>query len=95
MQVQFSNPAATLFRPGDYWLIPARVATGDVEWPSETVDTGQGNIVTEKVFLPPLGIVDHYALLAVVTIGENNAISSVPCQTWFSRLQSAAKVIAP
>ena len=95
VQVQFSNPAATLFRPGDYWLIPARVATGDVEWPSETVDTGQGNIVTQKVFLPPLGIVHHYAPLAVITVGENNTISSVPCQTWFSQLQSAAKVIAP
>ena len=51
--------------------------------------------MTQKVFLPPLGIVHHYAPLAVVTIGENNAPSSVPCQTWFSRLQSAAKVIAP
>jgi hypothetical protein len=95
VQVQFSNPATTLFRPGDYWLIPARVATGDVEWPAETVDTGQGNIVTQKIFLPPLGIVHHYAPLAVITVGENNAISSVPCQTWFGPLQSATRVIAP
>ncbi|MEQ1601128.1 MAG: hypothetical protein ABL885_05085 [Methylophilaceae bacterium] len=23
------------YRTGDYWLISARVATGDVEWPGE------------------------------------------------------------
>jgi hypothetical protein len=31
IQVQFS--AAGTYRPGDHWLIPARTATGDIDWP--------------------------------------------------------------
>jgi hypothetical protein len=31
IQVQFSD--ALPFQPGDYWLVPARTATGEVEWP--------------------------------------------------------------
>jgi hypothetical protein len=43
------------YRTGDYWLIPARVATNDIEWPS----------VTEGVL--PHGIEHHYAPLAILT----------------------------
>ena len=32
IQIQFSDKAAT-YRTGDYWLIPARTATGTIEWP--------------------------------------------------------------
>ena len=78
VEIQFVDPHNSVYRTGDYWLIPARVATGDVEWPSETVDTGQGNIVTQKVFLPPLGVVHHYAPLAVITVTDSNTISAVP-----------------
>ncbi|HKM74536.1 MAG TPA: DUF6519 domain-containing protein [Stellaceae bacterium] len=31
IQVQFSD--ARPFQPGDFWLVPARTATGEVEWP--------------------------------------------------------------
>ncbi len=48
---------ANTYRTGDYWLIPARTATGDVEWPGEP-DAPDA--------LPPLGIEHHYAPLAVV-----------------------------
>jgi hypothetical protein len=40
VQVQFPAPAAPnefRFRTGGYWLIPARVATRDIEWPWEDV----------------------------------------------------------
>ncbi|HYH08527.1 MAG TPA: DUF6519 domain-containing protein [Thermoanaerobaculia bacterium] len=43
------------FREGDYWLIPARTATGDILWPKENDDS---------VFLPPHGVQHHYAPLA-------------------------------
>ena len=43
------------YRTGDYWLIPARVATNDIEWPS----------ATEGVL--PHGIEHHYAPLAMLT----------------------------
>lgn len=59
IQVWF-EPESTFFRTGDYWLIPARVATGNVEWPLE--NDGQ----TPKA-LPPRGIGHHSAPLAILT----------------------------
>jgi hypothetical protein len=54
-------PNVTTFRSGDYWLIPARVATGDVIWPSET----QGETM-HPMAKPPDGVTHHYASLAFV-----------------------------
>lgn len=52
------EPNAPLdFRPGDYWLIPARTATGDVIWP-------QDETKHEPAFLSPHGVQHHYAPLA-------------------------------
>jgi len=51
--VQFSGDQ---FRIGDYWLIPARTATGDVIWPEESPDHPSA--------IPPHGIRHHYAPLA-------------------------------
>jgi hypothetical protein len=55
VQVWFSKDGD--YRAGDYWLIPARTATGDVEWPYEPG--------TDKVraALPPRGVEHHYAPL--------------------------------
>lgn len=58
VQVNFSRSAEGDYVTGDYWLIPARVATGDVEWPTSV--TGQ------PIPQPPKGIQYHYALLAEV-----------------------------
>jgi hypothetical protein len=65
------------YRTGDYWLIPARTATGDVEWPKVldaqgNPETDNGNII--PVALPPHGITHYYAPLAVVTLDANGAI---------------------
>ncbi|MEU4039657.1 DUF6519 domain-containing protein [Streptomyces collinus] len=46
------------YRRGAYWLIPARVLTGGVEWPID--DNGQPQS------RPPRGVAYHYAPLAVV-----------------------------
>ncbi|HTY32928.1 DUF6519 domain-containing protein [Mycobacterium sp.] len=43
------------YRVGDYWTIPARVATGDIIWPRED---------GAPVAVPPHGIEHHYAPLA-------------------------------
>lgn len=51
VRVQFS---AGNYRTGDYWLIPARVASGDIEWPSTD---------SKADFLAPRGIEHHYAPL--------------------------------
>jgi hypothetical protein len=70
VQVRFevlANVSLT-YRSGDYWLIPARVATGNVIWPSETVTDASGNSTTNPVAMPPDGITHHYAPLAVLTL---------------------------
>lgn len=61
VQIQF-QPGA-IYRTGDYWLIPARVATGDVEWP------GPKN-APEAV--EPHGITHHYAPLWLLAFADNN-----------------------
>jgi hypothetical protein len=57
---------ANIYRTGDYWLIPARVAlqTG-IEWPVTTADTPGIPIA-----LPPHGIDHHYLPLGFVTAGS-------------------------
>ncbi len=58
------------YRTGDYWLIPARTATGDVEWPQKPDNEGK----LHPVALPPHGVTHHYAPLAVVNTGEKSYI---------------------
>ncbi|OKH52986.1 hypothetical protein NIES2101_12945 [Calothrix sp. HK-06] len=50
------------YRMGDYWLIPARIATGDVEW-RKSADG-------KPLALPPHGVEHHYAPLAVIASKE-------------------------
>ncbi len=45
------------YRSGDYWLIPTRVATGDVEWPFESD-------AKTRSLLGPFGVKHHRAALA-------------------------------
>lgn len=60
ISVQFENGS---FHPGDYWLIPARTATGQIEWLLD----GAGNPLSQ----PPFGIQHHYCRLAIAQrIGE-------------------------
>lgn len=56
VQIQF-QPGGFYTR-GDFWLIPARTATGDVEWPK---------IDDKPAARLPNGVIDHIAPLAVVT----------------------------
>lgn len=53
----------TDFRRGDYWQIPARTATGDVEWPL---------FEGKPQELAPAGIVHHFALLSIAIKDSNN-----------------------
>jgi hypothetical protein len=74
------GPPPTQYRTGDYWLIPARVSTGNVEWPQARVpDPNVPNKFlpdpddpTKSLMgpepLPPHGVVHHYAPLAIVTL---------------------------
>ena len=71
VQIQFAeNTPATQYRSGDYWLIPARVATGDVEWPKQPAPDPRDNTKTIEVPkpIPPHGVEHHYAPLALLTL---------------------------
>jgi hypothetical protein len=53
--IQVSFEAERTYVAGDYWLIPARTATGDIVWPPG-----------DKTLVPPQGVNHHYAPLAIV-----------------------------
>jgi hypothetical protein len=92
VQIQFQKPdpgqPPTAYRTGDYWLIPARTATGDVEWPMEQAIDPSGNPVTVPIARPPAGVYHHYAPLALITVDANGNIAPSPigCQKRFSTL---------
>jgi len=72
VQVQFQRPlpdtsSVAHFRPGDYWLIPARTASnGIILWPKDDADPHQ------PAAQPPKGPQHHYAPLAVVIDPESD-----------------------
>ena len=60
IQVMFSTSGD--FRAGDYWVIPARTATGEIEWPPFSVPN------TSPQPQPPRGVRHHYARLAIADV---------------------------
>lgn len=74
--VQVSFTSGGTYRSGDYWEIPARVATGDVEWPRVTTN---GNTVATP--LPPRGVHHHYAPLGFLAFdGETFHYQTCYCE---------------
>ena len=80
VQIQFTSTAAgSVYRAGDYWLIPARIATGDVLWPRQKTLTGEldtypsGNPIL--VTRSPHGVEHHYAPLAAISLDGVGIIS--------------------
>jgi hypothetical protein len=67
VQIQFQPSNGGIYRTGDYWLIPARVATGDVEWLG-SVDNPDS--------LPPHGVQHRYAPLWIVSGGSEGALTA-------------------
>jgi hypothetical protein len=67
IQVLFEVLPHATYRSADYWLIPARVATGDVIWLSDTWTDSHGNTVTGPAAKPPDGVTHHYVALATIT----------------------------
>jgi hypothetical protein len=85
IRISFSKSAGEdhYYQSGDYWLIPARVATGDVEWPWERDASGDvvmsnNRPVPEK--RPPHGVEHHYAPLAVITFAGENEQAVEDCR---------------
>jgi hypothetical protein len=78
------------FRTGDYWLIPARTATRNVEWPTQI----NGNGDPEPLLRPPLGIEHGYARLALLEFVGGDFSVFEDCRIIFLPLaQKALKVV--
>ena len=70
--VQIRFAADREYRSGDYWLLPARVATGRLEWPEDA----DGNALPQR----PRGTEHHYAPLGVVGNMDNGEIETRSCR---------------
>ena len=66
VEVQFGTGT---FKTGDYWVIPARTATGEIEWPPFAIPN------SAPVPQPPRGIKHHYCRLALLAF-------DAPAKTW-------------
>ncbi len=90
--VENESEQANEYITGDYWLIPARTATGDVEWPKVVDPQGnpetdpQGNII--PVALPPHGVKHYYAPLAVISVGVTGVSLVTDCRESFASVVS-------
>jgi hypothetical protein len=80
VQVYF-EPAApgvpNFYRTGDYWLIPARAASKNIEWPREP------DPKSEKPWaaVAPHGVTHHYAPLGILSLaGENLVFEDCRCK---------------
>lgn len=80
IQVSFS---AGTYRAGDYWLIPARTATGEIEWPPYEIPN------TSPVEQAPLGTKHSYcrlALLKVTSTPSGKMVDVEDCRPLFPSL---------
>jgi hypothetical protein len=78
LEIQFKKEGNNVYRAGDYWLIPARVATGDVIWSKQKKSTGEIDTYPSEnpipAALPPHGIYHHYAPLAEIILDAGGNI---------------------
>lgn len=71
VEIQFpladeDNEKPYVYQTGDYWLIPVRTATGDVEWPGKPDAPDP---------LPPQGVEHHYAPLGNITVDASGDVN--------------------
>ncbi|MBS0465695.1 MAG: hypothetical protein JSS31_07675 [Proteobacteria bacterium] len=84
VQVRFTPGGS--YRVGDYWQIPARTATADVEWPLD--DDGA------PLARPPAGVRDGWARLGLVTVDAGGLVSAITdCRTWFPPLTQLTQLL--
>jgi photosystem II stability/assembly factor-like uncharacterized protein len=75
-----------LYRPGDYWQIPARTITADVEWPRD--DDG------DPIPREPAGVADSYCRLGIVEVGADGVLTvASDCRELFPPLTSLEQIL--
>src|SRR5579871_73270 len=92
---QPANPLVNQYLTSDYWLIPARTATGDVEWPQVTDIHGNPETDSQGNFIPmalsPHGVSHHYAPLAVVSVKGGTVSLQRDCRNEFAAIAVPVK----
>lgn len=84
VQVRF-EPGGT-YRPGDYWQIPARTITADVEWPRDA----DGDPIARE----PAGVADAYCRLGIVEVdGEGRVTIASDCRELFPPLTAFEQLL--
>jgi hypothetical protein len=89
IQVRFG--AGGIYRCGDYWLIPARVATGGIDWPF-TKDANDEPVWQPQ---PPRGIEHHYAPLGYVGANSDGNLATTPCLCEIEPINSCSRAFNP
>jgi hypothetical protein len=82
IQVRFSDG---LYHAGDYWLIPARTITGEIEWPPFDVPN------TDPIPQPPVGIHHHFCRLALLDV-QGGVLSLSDCRPLFPPLTALTRL---
>lgn len=84
VQVRF-EPGGS-YRVGDYWQIPARTATADVEWPRDDEGAPLARL--------PAGVRDGWARLGLVTVDAAGLVTSITdCREWFPPLTQLTQLL--
>ncbi len=84
VQVRFE--AGGVYRPGDYWQIPARTITADVEWPRD--DDG------DPIAREPAGIADAYCRLGIVEVDASGTVTVMSdCRELFPPLTALEQLL--
>jgi hypothetical protein len=76
--VEVKFEAGGQYYTGDYWLIPARTAIWDIEWPKKA--DGTPNAVE------PHGVEHYYAPLAIVSVASGGVTVEADCRRLFNPL---------
>ncbi len=58
------------YRATDWWSMPARTRTEDIEWPQDGTGDGPGT-AGGPAALPPFGVAHRYACLALLAFGDD------------------------
>ena len=88
IEIQFQGDIQNSFyQVGDYWLIPVRTATGNVEWPKRK--NGEGKLEPQPQL--PHGTNHYYAPLAII-LGNPNKVIIHDCRTKIGNKENSTPV---
>jgi len=89
IQVNFTSGQLA---PRAYWQIPARTATGDIEWPPFASNVSGATSTLSPIPQPPMGVEHHFCKLALLDVFDGGMsppdtnMTVVDCRTEFPSL---------